>query len=832
VGGGTSVNNSQTRFFYDWYQVTYERELRARDDTLELSTELGTGNVLVRAQGFSGSDLLLFDVTDPENPAIVSLAPTQIVPEGALFDLRFDHDNSAAGAARFVAVRASQLPQIASASIRQGSEPSILAGGVGARYVVVAFDGDDLFPGAPSLMSGAQALADYRASRYTTIVAPVSSVYDIFNNGSRSPRAIKAYAAYAYHRWSTPLVFLTLFGDGNEDHRNARLDSTPDLLPSHSLFADYEGAPEDSDQYYGEMTRALPGGSFDDLVDIYVGRLPVGTPEELAWNLERIERYENEDLDASWRRRVLLMADDQISGSLGANAATGYGWQPAETGFENISREIADSLRADPHDAILPDSVYMSAYSHPCPDSCYSNRCAACESGGQDCGLWYDCRRPSVDCRTSDWPNEYGCMLDRMRPAVFPVLSDKLNDGVLIWNFQGHAHRLFLTHEHVFENRVSRRDVENSLTNDERPFIFLGFACHLAEFDKYLDRAVDDDCMAERMMNFRSPEVVTPGGAVAVFASSGFEFLGPNLPFNEFVMQAFFNPESAAASVLPSGTSLPTEPGAGRVYLWTLGESTTRSRLMFQMANPVPGRTRQSAQRYVLLGDPALEPRVGTPTLAVTINGSPVEDPSSTFFAEAEDFPGPIQVVVSAANGRGIAAMRVVEVVEGVRTPLDPAAYAVAELDTSSHGVARRKELTYEFALRAGGRYDLRFEVDDPSNKTTSFVMSVGSGIFDFQGGEPVVYPNPFRDRMTLVYKFTQAAEQVRLRVYTVTGRKVYEATEDDAKPANEQHVMEWDGRDSSGNVVGNGSYVVRFDASSRGKARSIETTMPCVKLR
>jgi hypothetical protein len=288
-------------------------------------------------------------------------------------------------------------------------------------------------------------------------------------------------------------------------------------------------------------------------------------------------------------------------------------------------------------------------------------------------------------------------------------------------------------------------------------------------------------------------------------------------------MEAFFDPEQAA------GTDLPTEPGAGGVYHWTLGESTSRSRLMFQDLNPLPGRTRQAAQRYVLLGDPALEPRVGTPAVEVTFNGNPVEDPGSPFFVEAADFPGPIQVVVSATNGRGIAAMRVVEVVEGVRVPVDPLAYTVAEFDTSAHGVARQKELTYEFTLRTGGRYDILFEVDDSSNKATAFVMSVNAGVFDFL--DAAVYPNPFRDRMTLVYKLTQGAEQVRLRVYTVTGRKVYEATEDDTKLANEQHVMEWDGRDSYGNSVGNGSYIVRLDVSSRGKARSIQTTMPCVKL-
>ena len=109
--------------------------------------------------------------------------------------------------------------------------------------------------------------------------------------GLPSDLAIKCYTAYAFHRWVEPLAFLCLIGDASEDHRGIEGASNPDFVPSHSLYAPYEGAPEESDQYYAEVTRGgagSPGDPFDDLADIYVGRLAVGTTEEFAWNLNRI----------------------------------------------------------------------------------------------------------------------------------------------------------------------------------------------------------------------------------------------------------------------------------------------------------------------------------------------------------------------------------------------------------------------------------------------------------------------------------------------------------------------------------------------------------------
>jgi hypothetical protein len=97
-------------------------------------------------------------------------------------------------------------------------------------------------------------------------------------------------------------------------------------------------------------------------------------------------------------------------------------------------------------------------------------------------------------------------------------------------------------------------------------------------------------------MNVRTPDQDRPAGAIACFASSGFEFLQPNLAFNQDVLDAFFYPEKAVP-----GASLPDDGSPG--YVWTLGEATTRARLMYQSRYPGDSQTRQAARRFVLLGD-------------------------------------------------------------------------------------------------------------------------------------------------------------------------------------------------------------------------------------
>jgi hypothetical protein len=69
-------------------------------------------------------------------------------------------------------------------------------------------------------------------------------------------------------------------------------------------------------------------------------------------------------------------------------------------------------------------------------------------------------------------------------------------------------------------------------------------------------------------------------------------------------------------------------------------------------------------------------------------------------------------------------------------------------------------------------------------------------------------YPNPFNLSTTIRYELAQAGE-VRLQVFALTGQVVRLLVAGN-QPAG-AHRVSWDGRDASGNVVGNGIYVVEL---------------------
>lgn len=803
IGNSTLSPFTVTRFFFDWFQVNYRRLLLARNERLALTTAGGAAaTLLVRVSGFTGADLRLFDVTNPAVPAEVGVAPAQIVPDGGGFALRFDHDNAVAPG-NYVAIRASQIPSVPNTNVTRVSAPTLLAGGTGARYIALAHD---------SLLSGAQELAALRSARMSAITAPLSEVWDVFNNGMRDPRAMKAYLAYAFHRWSEPPAFLCLVGDASEDHQDLLSESEPDLVPSHSLYASYDGAPEETDQYFAELTLGAPADpdGFDDVPDLYVGRLAVNTPEELAWNVQRIREYEDPASDDhAWRRRVVLVSDDAFSGDLGGGfGQDGYRFQGNEITFREASDDYADSLAALPFDDMVVDKLYVGSFTMPCPDSCYDNNDDRCDIGlGRDCGIFYACRD------STDWVAEYTCMRQAARAAVLPELRDKLSAGALIWNFEGHGNRFFLTHEEIFrDDPIGGAADVSTLTNAGQPFLFLGFACHLAEFDN-ADERIREDSIAEKLLNERPLGLDRPGGAIGSFASSGFEFLGPNLDFNADVFEAFFHPERA----MQTGT-LPDVPGEGAVYAWTLGEATTRARLLYLNRFAIGAAdSRQAAQRFVLLGDPAVTPDVGGPQIRVTVNGASVA--SGEFLDAASG--GLATIVATVENGRGIGVLRVVDSVRG-EIPVTEAQVAVN--DSTTDGVARSKTLTYAHTLRADS-YDLVVEASNERAAVSRFVLSVRS---DLSVLDVTPYPNPFGEELALYYRLTKRADEVRVRVFTVAGRKVYES--EDAPSGADVNVFNWDGRDSGGNVVANGTYLVHLRAS--GPEGDSEATSRIVKIR
>ncbi len=94
-----------------------------------------------------------------------------------------------------------------------------------------------------------------------------------------------------------------------------------------------------------------------------------------------------------------------------------------------------------------------------------------------------------------------------------------------------------------------------------------------------------------------------------------------------------------------------------------------------------------------------------------------------------------------------------------------------------------------------------------------------------------VTFPNPFDDEAGTRFTFeleSGSPADLLLRVYTVSGRMIYERTERSLLPGH--HELAWNGRDDEGDKLANGVYLYRMVA--RGTSGSASESGRLVKLR
>jgi uncharacterized repeat protein (TIGR01451 family) len=270
--------------FLDSVDLGYERRYRAQGDELAFTAP---GFASVEVTGFSSSDVALFDVTAPDEPALVTGA--SVVPAGdGTFTIGFGVGRPDGGRYLAVAWTSANAPTALLAWRRS----DLLDPANRAEYVLIAPE---------ALKTAAQTLADYRNSTgIDTKVVTLEDVYDAFAYGFADPSAIRSFLRYASSRWSEPPRYATLVGRGTWDFRDI-MGVGDNLLPP--LLAGTPSGLVASDVRLGDIEGN------DGVPEIAVGRLPVVTQQGLLDYVAKIEAREAVPLD-TWQNTVLMAADD------------------------------------------------------------------------------------------------------------------------------------------------------------------------------------------------------------------------------------------------------------------------------------------------------------------------------------------------------------------------------------------------------------------------------------------------------------------------------------------------------------------------------------------
>ncbi|MCH7400641.1 type IX secretion system sortase PorU [Belliella kenyensis] len=168
----------------------------------------------------------------------------------------------------------------------------------------------------PTFTSEANRLATHK--RQLGINTKVIELQEIFNNfsyGTYDITAIRNYLAHEYHQGNT-LEHVLLLGKSTIDYKGKYSSNRPNLVPSYSSRNSLNPlATYSSDDYYGFLDWG--GGEWeestngDERMVIGVGRIPAINHTEAREIVSKIISYElKTNQYGEWKRKITLFADD------------------------------------------------------------------------------------------------------------------------------------------------------------------------------------------------------------------------------------------------------------------------------------------------------------------------------------------------------------------------------------------------------------------------------------------------------------------------------------------------------------------------------------------
>ncbi len=395
----------------------------------------------------------------------------------------------------------------------------------------------------PDFLEEAERLADFhrRQDNMTVTVVTTRQVYNEYSSGARDAAAIRNFIKMFYDRAQTPEDkprYLLLLGDGSYANKFMGKGNTNFIPTWQSPNSLAPTQSYVSDDFFGILDD--DEGGVSGLVDIGIGRFPVTSVEEAKTIVDKIKSYTSEKASGDWHNNICFVGDDEDN---------------------NIHMRDADKLATyveNNYPSFVIDKVYLDAY-------------------------------PQVSTASG-----------ARYPEVNKAINEKIEKGLLIFNYVGHGNERGLAHENI----LTTGDI-NSWTNLPRFPLFVTATCEFSRFD-YVDIDVNG-VITPRPSAGEMVILNTDGGGIALLTTTRLVYSSPNFVLNQNFYKFIFSKNNLGQ---------PNTLGDALRYTKNVSGSGINKR------------------NFTLLGDPAL--RLAYPEYRIitdSINHVPVSLPFDTLKA-------------------------------------------------------------------------------------------------------------------------------------------------------------------------------------------------------
>ncbi len=295
--------------------ITYQHIYAADNNALRLTANAGQQ---VTIDGFTGSDVRVFDVTNPD--AVQELA-TVVKPQKGAYAATATA--TGAGQRTLVALTGASARQVTSARANQPSNWRQTSNG--ADLLIIAHQDFAASTGNLKSLRQAQGLS--------VAVINVEDIFDEFSYGNKTPQAVKDFLAYAKGNWKKPPRYVLLMGDASLDPKNYLGYGDSDYVPTKLIDTQYMETA--SDNWLADFDG-------DGVEDLAMGRLPVRTAQESSAMINKIVSYDS----AARSESILLVADRNDGFNFELSNSVLRGFIPADFRVDEIDRGRLDDAVA------------------------------------------------------------------------------------------------------------------------------------------------------------------------------------------------------------------------------------------------------------------------------------------------------------------------------------------------------------------------------------------------------------------------------------------------------------------------------------------------------
>ncbi|HLQ66698.1 MAG TPA: C25 family cysteine peptidase, partial [Candidatus Limnocylindrales bacterium] len=700
-----------------------------------------------------------------------------------------------------------------------------------------------------------------RAARLPDVASPRAAIattdriFAQFGGGRPDPVAIRNLLVHASRRWTKAPLYVCLLGDASEDPKNYTRIATPDWVPTYGEYWDASSRI----QFVSDDFFAFLDGPGDQLFDLAIGRLPAHDPGD-AMALVRGKRAtfdRTADFDW-WRTRVLLTADDSWKWSI-------PGTMRDPVGVEHVSQMERKDAFHIPF-PIRREKVYLNDYAFA--DSTKTSKPKAREAfiAAVNAGNWMvdyighgnedfladeqvfrssDLARLTNAARPSIW-GFFSCTVGRFDenareglaelllrdPAggaavslaasreVFGVENARLNDSFMDELFPA-APRVDAPVTVGVAWARAKSDPANQ-NEVARKYVFLGEPAVTAPLPRgrgLWEKGALDSIPRGAIAVIRGHAVSASSDSVPDTLSTGtalLEVLGPSSPR---IQIALSNGSPVATTYYLPGpvlyrgqTTLDRGSFELRFVIPTDGRVAGRGTQLRALLSAAGGEGAGLAADSLIIAA-AMSPRVDQTPPTIRLRPASGADssfaPGAVLTFEIEDSSGVDLTRFDNAH-------RVFVIVDDRGTPIDLAPSFQYEPSSYTRGTA-----TFTLPQLSGGAHLLEVHASDAFRNVgvATFIIDVSKGAGPNDAltmTEVFNYPNPF-PRQTYFHARLNRAARLRVQILTVSGRRVRDFS---LEGKGGENYIPWDGRDSEGEKVAVGVYLVKLTAETSGGNR------------